>query len=200
MGIAIRETALVNNKIRLSLEIYHQGETKYENLRIFVYSKPKTLLEKDHNKRTRELAESIKAKKVLEMQEGQYNIHTGFRSKGSFIEYYKKLTRERRESSGVHSIWYSACKHLLHFANGRNITFDDCDDRFLTDFRKYLLNVTGRHNKKILNSTAAVYLLTVKTALKQAEHERIILDNPGRRVKGITVHQNTRQFSTIRRD
>jgi len=194
MGIAIRETKLVNNRIRLSLDIYHQGESKFENLRLYIHEKPKTALEKDHNKRTRLLAESIKAKKVLELQEGQYNIHTGFKSQGCFIEYFKKLTRERRGCPGNYGTWYATCKHLYGFSKGRTITFEMVNDKFLNDFKSYLLNVTSIRKRKLLNSSAAIYLTKIKTALKQAEDERIILDNPGNRVRAIKTSESQRQY------
>lgn len=194
MGIAIRETKLVNNRIRLSLDIYHQGKSKFENLRLYVFEKPKTLLEKDHNKRTRQLAESIKAKKVLELQEGQYNIHTGFKSQSSFTEYFKKLTRERKGIIGSYGTWYATCRHLAEFTNRKDITFEKCNDKFLNDFKTYLLNQTTIRNKKLLPSSAALYLTKIKTALKQAEDERLILDNPGRRVKAIKSQESQRQY------
>ncbi len=105
MGIKIRESKLANGQIRLSLETNQAGKSDYENLRIFLYDKPKNPLEKEHNRKTKELAESIKAKRILEIQENRYNIHSGFKSQGSFIEYFKKLTRERkRKVITVHGI------------------------------------------------------------------------------------------------
>lgn len=194
MGIAIRETKLVNNRIRLSLDIYHQGKSKFENLKLYLFEKPKTPWEKDHNKRTKQLAESIKAKKVLELQEGQYNIHTGFKSQGSFIEYFKKLTRERRGVRNSYYTWYSTCRHLAEFTNGKDITFEKCNDKFLNDFKTYLLDQITTRKSKLLPSSAALYLTKIKTALKQAEDERIILDNPGRRVKAIKSQDSQRQY------
>jgi len=125
MGVAIRETKLTKERIRLSLDIYHKGKSKFENLQLYLFGKPKTQIEKDHNKRTRVLAESVKAKRVLELQEDRYNVHTGFKSQGSFIEYFKRLTRERKNTSyGNYSIWYAVCRHLALFTNGRDVTFE----------------------------------------------------------------------------
>ena len=159
MGIAIRETKLVKNRIRLSLDIYHEGKSKFENLRLYIIEKPKTALEKDHNKRTLQLAEGIRAKKVLELQEGQYNIHTGFKSQSCFTEYFKKLTRERRGIQGSYGTWYATCRHLVEFTNGKDISFEKCNDKFLNDFKTYLLNQTTTRNKKLLPSSAAPYTL-----------------------------------------
>jgi hypothetical protein len=46
---------------------------------IFSFKKPKTLLDREHNKKTSALAESIKAKRILEIQENRYNVKTGFK-------------------------------------------------------------------------------------------------------------------------
>ena len=90
--------------------------------------------------------------------------------------------------------WYSTCRHLADFTNGKDITFEKCNDKFLNDFKTYLLNQTTTRKRKLLPSSAALYLTKVKTALKQAENERIILDNPGRRVKAIKYQESQRQF------
>ena len=64
----------------------------------------------------------------------------------------------------------------------------------MNDFKIYLLNQTTTRKKKLLPSSAALYLTKIKTALKQAENERIILDNPGRRVKAIKSQESVRQY------
>lgn len=195
MGVAIRETKLTKDRIRLSLDIYHKGKSKFENLKLLIYEKPKTPAEREHNKRTRQLAENIKAKKILDMQEDKYNIHTGFKKQGSFIEYFKRLTRERRSSGGNYGNWYSTCKHLVNFANGKNVTFEDCDDKFLNKFKDYLLHgrVT-KGNQNLSNASASSYLNKIKAALSLAQDENIITDNPGKRVKGISVEEGMRQY------
>lgn len=195
MGVAIRETKLKSDKIRLSLDIYHQGKSKFENLKLYLYDKPKSQVERDHNKRTKVLAESIRAKRVLDIQEDKYNIHTGFKRQGSFIEYFKRLTRERRKEVTNYGNWYSTCKHLVNFANGRNITFEDCNDKFLNEFKEYLLHgkVTKGH-QNLSNASASSYLNKIKAALTQAHNENIITDNPGKRIKGISVPESNRQY------
>ena len=59
MGIAIRKNKLKNNRINLSLDIYQDGVSKYENLKLYLYEKPKNPIEKEHNKKTEALAEQI---------------------------------------------------------------------------------------------------------------------------------------------
>lgn len=63
MGVSVRETKLKNDRIRLSLDIYHKGKSKFENLQLYLFGNPKTSVERDHNKRTKQLSESIRLKR-----------------------------------------------------------------------------------------------------------------------------------------
>jgi len=195
MSINIRETKLAKNRIRLSLDIYTNGKSHYENLGLFIYDKPETKTDREHNKRTRELADNIKAKRIIELQENRFNVNTGFKSQCSFLQYFKKLTEERKREEGNYGNWFSTYKHLYNFNNGKDIKFADCDEAFLNRFKKYLLtgHVT-KGNGDLSNASASSYLNKVKAALNQAFEERIIVENPGKRIKGIRVPEGRRQY------
>ncbi len=195
MGVAIREYKLKNSKVRLSLDIYHEGKSKFENLDLFLYEKPNTTLERDHNKRTKALAESIRSKRVIEIQEHRYGVTSGFKAQASFLQYFKKLTDERKRSEGNYGNWASAYKHLVNFAKGHDVKFSECNEAFLNRFKDYLLyGKITKSNTDISKSSASSYLLKVKAALNQAVDEAIIVDNPAKRVKGIKYTDNRREF------
>jgi len=105
MGVAIRQYELANDRVRLSLHIYHMGKSRFENLELFLYKKPKTMLDREHNKKTSAIAESIKAKRILEIQEHRYNVKTGFKSQGSFLAYFKNLADTKTQSVGNFEVW-----------------------------------------------------------------------------------------------
>ena len=195
MGINLRTQQLTKGRIRLSLDIYANGKTRYENLKLFLYQKPVTTLEREHNKHTKSLAENILAKRILEMQEGNYNVITGFKSQASFIQYFKQLTDDRKRSGGNFGNWDSTHKHLLGFTKGRDITFAEIDENFLNGFKKYLLNgKVTKGNQDLSACSASSYLNKIKAALNQAFIDRIITYNPGKAVKGIKVPDKSRQF------
>jgi integrase len=195
MGVAIRQSKLVNDRVRLHLDIYYKGKSKFENLELFLYTKPKTQQQKEQNKKTNIIAESIKAKRILELQEDRYDIHTGFKSQASFFEYFKKLTQERRYSEGNYGNWTSAQKHLLNFAKGKDLSFSEINETFLNSFKKYLLtgNIT-KGNGNLSKNSASSYLNKIRAALRQAHEENIITDNPAKRVKGIKLIENRREY------
>ena len=195
MGINLRTQQLTKGRLRLSLDIYANGKSRYENLKLFLYEKPATVAEREHNKRTKSLAESIMAKRILEMQDGNYNAVTGFKSQASFIQYFKRLTNDRKSSESNYGNWSSTYKHLVGFTKGHDVTFAEVNEDFLKGFKKYLLNgKVTKGNQNLSTCSASSYLNKVKAALNQAFIDRIITYNPGKAVKGIKVPDGNREF------
>lgn len=72
MKVTIREKSINNgNEKSLYLDIYRAKNERYkESLKLKVFTKPKSIQERTHNTNTKSLAEQIRAKKMLELQEG----------------------------------------------------------------------------------------------------------------------------------
>ena len=113
-------------RISLYLEIYKgstktlEGKTKtlrdYDYLNLYLVDKPKNNIERQQNKETLQLANSIKAKRELDIQNSQYGFITKSKSKANFIAYFESLTQSRYESRGNYGNWDSALKHLINFS------------------------------------------------------------------------------------
>lgn len=107
--------------ISLYLEIYKGAATtpdgKVKNIRDYQYwnlyliDKPKTPIERQHNKETLQLAESIKAKKELEIKNGLYGFANEFKQSTNFIDYFKDQMEKRKQSKGNFGNWDSTVKH-----------------------------------------------------------------------------------------
>jgi hypothetical protein len=81
--VFLREKKLMHGKRGLYLDFYPPithpetlKETRREHLRLTIFEKPKTYLEKEHNKETKMLAENIRAQRQLEFQAGVYGFVT----------------------------------------------------------------------------------------------------------------------------
>ena len=71
MKVTLRERKK-NGKISFYLDYYTKGKRKTESLGLQLILDPKTKAERNLNKKTRELAQSIWAKRQLEIQQ---NLH-----------------------------------------------------------------------------------------------------------------------------
>ena len=195
MIIKIVTSEKKNNKSSLALQVYQHGIYRQFKMKMFIYTKPTNRLEKDHNISTMLIAEQVKAKRILEIQESNYNIYSGFKSQANFLDYFYKLARERKYSEGNYGNWISAYRHLKKFTNGKTVRFCDCDENFVNGFKTYLQTekITKSNTRLSVNSTVS-YLNKLKAALSQAFNEKMILDNPGKRVKGIKPEENEREY------
>jgi integrase len=189
-------------KISLYL-MYNFGpdqKREYEFLDLFLYEKPKTNLERDHNKETLQLAETIKAKKLLEVQTTSHGFVGNVKSKIGFLSYFKSLVDKRYDSEGNHGNWKSTYGHLYDFCNGRDVLLENVDDRFLEGFKEYLLTCKvrrGNRESKLHQNSVLSYYTKVRTALKEAYRTRMIKENPALRVKGVKAAETHREYLTF---
>ncbi len=198
MSVTLRKRPLSKGRSRLYIDLYSNYKTESETLDLFLYDKPQNFLERDHNKRTKELADTIVSRRVLEVQDGKYDFNSKFKAKASFLDYFHKLTQNRRQNEGNYGNWLSTYKILLRFSDNKGISFGEVNEVLLNRFKDYLLNepLTKSHTK-LSQSSAHSYFNKVKAALNQAFEEKIITENPAKRVKGIKEAESKREYLTL---
>lgn len=150
--------------ISLYLEIYKgtttsaDGKVKnlreYEYLNLYLIDKPKSPIDKEANKKTLELANSIKAKRELEIKNGIYGFANDFKTATNFIEYFKAQADKRRQSEGNYGNWNSTAKWLVKYS-GNQVRFKDIDKDFCEGFKEFLTNQARTSSDKPLSSTSA---------------------------------------------
>src|SRR5690606_35380746 len=142
--------------------------TRKHYLKIFIYSKPRTELERFHNKETTELALSIKARRQLDVQNQRFGFLSSRMLKGNFVEYFKAERAKRTSSSSLVN-WENAIKYFIDFA-GNTVLFPELNETFSEEFAQYLLSQPGlgRAKKKIGTNTAVSYFAKYRATIKQA--------------------------------
>jgi len=152
--------------------VYHYGsgqKRQYEHLKLYLYDKPKNVIEKDHNKETLQLAEAIKAKRVLDSQSSSHGFVSNVKTKIGFLAFFQSLTDKKFESSSNHGNWLSTYGHLHDFLKGKDIPIEQVDDRFLESFKEYLQTCKtrkGRQRVKLHQNSILSYFCKVRAALK----------------------------------
>lgn len=196
-----------DGSISLFLEIYKgttttpDGKVKnlrdYEYLNLYLIDKPKSPLDKQNNKDTLQLAESIKAKRELEIKNGLYGFANEFKQSTNFIDYFKVQTDKRLQSLGNYGNWDSTLKHLIKFA-GTKVSFREIDDSFCERFKDYLINTAKKTNGQSLSSSSvSSYFNKFRACLKEAVKKKIILSNPAIDVSNPKVIENIRQYLSL---
>lgn len=177
--------------------------TRREFLGLYIFEKPKTPIDKQHNTETLKIGESIRQKREnflnkpeIYSQYEKEQLKLKELGEQCFIEYFKKLANKRKASN--HDNWVSALNYLETFTNG-SLKFADLNQKFLEDFKEYLLNTkSNRSSKTTLSQNSAVsYFNKVKAALKQAYKDGILQTDLNARVKPIKAAETRREYLTL---
>lgn len=195
-AVRLREKELTNGNKSLYLDIWHNGKRKYEFLKLHIV-KPQNAIDRANNKKTLELAESIRAKRQLEIKNNAYGFTSDFKLDTNFIEYFKSLIEKRKDSKGNYGNWDSTLKHIIRYCDVET-TFRDIDVSFVEGFKSYLQNDTMTKSETPLSiNSQSSYFNKFKAAMNKAFEDRIIPDNPAQRVSGIKAETPERQHLTI---
>ncbi len=197
MRIKLRRRNLGNGKTSLYLAVWKsdikyqvtQGKNKgqwkvgrweYEFLNLY--------LDKDKatNKETLKLAESIKAKRQLELQTGKNALKPKSKAKENFVEYFAAIGEKKYPGN---TTWKTTLYHLRNFTKGE-IAFKSINKEWVDNFKTYLLS-------KVARNSAAAYFIRLKMGLKMATKEEIIDDDPGKKVKPIKLVEVKKVYLTF---
>lgn len=185
-------------KISLYLDYYEKGTRKYEYLRLYLISNPKTRDDRTHNKKTKELAETIRAKRQLEVQEGKYCYVRTELLNSSFTNYMQKLAEKRFDSAGNYGNWMASLQHVKKFAEDKPLKFKDVNAYWLVGFKSYLLHdARTKNNNRLSQNSCLSYFNKVRATLKQAIKDGILSKNPASDVESIKEPETQRQFLTL---
>ncbi|MBW8333154.1 MAG: site-specific integrase [Prolixibacteraceae bacterium] len=186
-----------NGKISLYLDFYHKGKRKLEYLSLYLTEKPSTTEERALNKKTQQLAENIRAKRLLELQNAKFGFSDSEKMNSKFLAYYELMAEKRCDSDGNYGNWLGALKHLKKWKRS-DVRFSDIDNIWLEDLKEYFLNeVKSKNGNKLSQNTCVSYYNKVLAVLKQALKDGIIARNPATTVTGIKEAETKREFLTL---
>ncbi len=206
--IRIRQKELANGNISLYLDIYIGGKRKYEFLKLYLIPE-KTREDKEKNRQTMQLANSIKSKRIVEYQNGEFGFKSNYKLDALFFDYYRAMCEKRHgnpESRGNWGNWYSCLHHLMKYEKNERITFEDITPEWVQGFRDYLDNeaVAWSHDyrkkikdKPLARNSKLSYFNKLRACLNQAFEDRIIPINPCRGVERFRPEEGTRMYLTI---
>lgn len=208
--VSLRQKKISKGRKSLYLDFYpaipHQEtgkDTRREFLGLYIFEKPKTPIDRTHNLENLKIAESIRQKRENFLNKPE--IYSKYEKEQlkikelgemCFVEYFKKLAYKRKASN--HDNWLSALNYLNDFTNG-SLKFEDLNQKFLEDFKEYLLETKSKRSdkKKLSQNSAVSYFNKVKAALKQAYADGILQSNLNAKVKPIKTAETRREHLSL---
>ncbi|MDB5136597.1 MAG: site-specific integrase [Mucilaginibacter sp.] len=201
--VTIRKRSVTKGRTALYLDYYpplphpDTGKlTRREFLRIYLYDKPKSELERQHNRESQKLAEHVRATRQLEIQNHEFGFLSDERRNGSFTEFFRQISAHKTGSNSDN--WNMALRYFIDYA-GQDFRFSDLTELFCEDYREYMLTgpAIGQRNKSISTNTAVSYFGKFRTVLKKAYMGGLINKNYYELTPAIKDEETHREFLTI---
>lgn len=205
--IRLRQRKMPTGNISLYLDIYLNGKRTYEYLKMYLIPE-QTRADREKNKETLKLADAVRAKRVIELRNGQFGFKTKTTGKLRFFDYYRELCEKRlgEESRGNWGNWYSCLHHLKKYEKRESITLEEITPEWVQGFKDYLENdaVAWGHDyrkrikdKPLARNSKLSYFNKLRACLNQAYEEEIISSNPLRGIEGFKPEEGTRMYLTL---
>lgn len=196
--VRLRMKPLKNGGMSLYLDTYVEGVRRYEFLRLYL-KEELTAADRHENQRTLQLANAIKGKRLVEIQ----NNHFGFANSktaqnADFIAYMKANVRHDGHGNGTKEMVGNVAKKLLEYSRRRVIPFKMIDKQFCIGFIDFLKNCRskGRFNRQykvaipLAEKTVYSYYSIFAANLRRAYKDEIISENPLSRIQSEDIPKN----------
>jgi integrase len=138
---------------------------------------------KAQNEHTLKLANAIKAKRTVELQNNTHGFtNTDTRSKVNFIEYIKLIADKKRVNAGggkrTTEMIYLALARQIEDYSGIKTTFKQINKEYCNGYIEHLKTAKNRNNGQLLNgNTIASYVRLFSTVLNNAINDELIAAN-----------------------
>lgn len=193
----------INDEVEHKEESYTDSTGKPQKRIVPVLNKkgePKPLrlnpVEKQHNKETYALAEAIKAKRQIAIQNGNFGFLSNEKRNADFVGYFEILAKKRAGSNSDN--WLSALNFIKDFTGG-SFRFKDLNEAFCNDFKEFLLQAPSKRSSKttLSQNSALSYFNKFKAVLKQAYKEGFLQTDLNKSIENIKQAETERQFLTL---
>jgi len=197
--ITIRKRPLKNGKESIMLDYApplknpkNGKPMRFEILGLFVYTKPATRLERQHNSETNTLVETIRAQRQLDIQNRKFGFKSDRDRSGNFVEYFREFTRSKQKSTSDNIAM--SFRYFVEFI-GYDLTFYEVDEFLVSDYKNFLLSGPGisRRGTPIKRNTAVNYFAKLRTCLKRAYKQKMITDDLYATVDAISPKETNRE-------
>ena len=200
-SIRLRQRKMATGNISLYLDMYRNGVRQYEYLKLYLIPE-KTRADKDKNRQTLQLAEAIKAKRIVELHNNEYGF-TNKRSKARFFAIAESLIYKdevgNERSPATSGVWQCALKHL-HAYEKRDITFEEINTHWVEGFRTYLDNKITKMKSgatTLSQNTKWLYFAKLVAIMNYAKRKGIITHSPCANVRNVKKEEVERAYLTL---
>jgi len=205
--VTLHQKLLTQGKISLFLDFYPPvllpkatKPSRREYLRLYLFEKPHSQAERQHNKHTLAQAASIRAQRQLALQAHVHQLPLPRQDEQKdFLHFFEQLALQKAATCADKYVqrWRVVLQKLTHFAQGA-LPIHRLTKSFCEAFRAFLTQEKACGSQQtITDCTASDYLGIFKHALRAAYEQDLLPENLAAKLKGIAYHHKQRNFLTL---
>ena len=164
MSVKLLKRHYPSGSVRLFLDINFNGRRRKEALSLALDG------DRFQNRETMKMAEAIRSKRELDLQEQMHGVLSVSKRKKSFVDYFEELIKTKN-SENTRKSWRNALTQFTSYA-GHDVILGQLTREFLEGFKSYLLK-----EAEISGNSAQIYFSRIKTAVAQAVKDNLIPSN-----------------------
>lgn len=197
--VKLRQRLLKTGNTSLYLDIYVKGRRKCEHLNLYLIPE-RSREDKAKNRETLRLADAIRAKRVVEVQNDRYGFERSKQSELKFLDYFQSVMQRKLKEGAMRQDlhWRSTLVHLSEYCLP-TMTMQDVTKEFIQGFREYLMN-NARNRKTgapLAQYSQMAYFSCFRACINQAYRDEIITSNPNVQVTRINAEEVERNYLTL---
>lgn len=178
--IRLRAKDLKNGGKSLYLDIYFEGMRRYEFLKL--YLKPDKRENKVENANTLKLANAIKAKRIIELQNRKYDFFNQDVADADLLEYMvERARRSQGEGQGNRGILGTAIRSaqlLRQYSGKQSIPIKVVDKSFVSGYSTFLKSAKSKRGILFSRNSQYNLFMSLVSALNSAVRDGIIMFSP----------------------
>ena len=177
--VKLRTKELKDGKLSLYLDIYESGKRYKENLKLYLL--PETdKTAKAKNKQTMLIANTIKAERLLDLQNNRFSFEKKKNTKVFLIDFLEEISQEYRikKSMQYHYTSRSVIMHIKKYIKGKNVYINNVDKKFVMGFIRYLELTPTYRGVPLGKEYIYTYYMNLCIALNKAVKRELLEKNP----------------------
>ena len=177
--VSLRQRPISNGRDTLYLEFYppivhpltHKN-IRSESLGMYIYQNPKTKEQRQYNNDIQAKAEALRCVRFQELLNEKYNFTDKTKLTMDFLNYFYDKAKRKNQK------WMMVYSHFERFTC-KQCSYGDVTVKLCRDFREYLLNADQIKfpSRQIKRNSAAGYFATFCALLREAQKERVVVEN-----------------------
>jgi integrase/recombinase XerD len=175
MSVHLRKKSLQGGRKSYYLDIWHDGKRRYEFLNLYIV-RVSSPIDKSSNEQVKELAESIRAKRELELQASDHDFIPRFKKNVDFLAYFDNYL-DSYKNKDIRLV-RGANKYFNLFIQERGLRYlpvKNIDEQLCKDFLTFL-------ESKVHGETISNYFKKFKAVMRRIVKERLILTDVSEKV------------------